>query len=101
MLGVLYEDEAMAGGGLQAGDAGHGDGVVSEETAAELLGEIAQGLLHGCLLSLSEGDEYNAEGTGEDAVAVRPAPKECCVRTRSSLRDLNHAVHFPSAEALG
>ena len=34
-------------GGLRAGDAVHGDGAVSEEMAAELLGEIAQGLLHG------------------------------------------------------
>src|SRR6266478_5005484 len=64
MLGVLHEDEAAAGGGLQAGEAGHGDGAVSEETAAELFGEIAQGLLHGCLLSLYEARVYNAEDAG-------------------------------------
>jgi len=60
MPGVLHEDEAGAAGGLQAGDAGHGDGAVTEETATELFGEIAQGLLHGCLLSLYEADVYNA-----------------------------------------
>jgi hypothetical protein len=38
MVGVLHEDEAIAGSGLQAGDAGHGDGAVSEEAAAELFG---------------------------------------------------------------
>src|SRR5712692_2805305 len=54
MLGVLHEDEAAAAGGLQAGDAGHGDGTVSEETAAEIIGEIAQASIHGCLLSLYE-----------------------------------------------
>src|ERR1700687_4506760 len=75
MLGVIYEDEAMAGGGLQAGDAGHGDGAVSEETAAELLGEIAQGLLHGCLLSLSGAGVYNAGvGTGLCPVQAGQSP---------------------------
>ncbi len=38
-----------------------GDGTVAEKMAAELSGEIAQGLLHGCLLSLSGAYVYNGE----------------------------------------
>src|SRR5271157_738747 len=61
MLSFLDEDHAVVLGGLQTGDAAYTDGPVSAETAAEFLGEIAQGLLHGCLLSLSGAGVHNAD----------------------------------------
>src|SRR5580658_1056199 len=73
MLGIVHEDEAMAGRGLRTGDAGHGNGAVPEEAAAELFGKIAQGLLHGSLLSLSEAGVYNAEMM--EGGAARRGPK--------------------------
>ena len=61
MIGVLDENEAIALCGLQAGDAGHRDGAISKEMAVQFLGEIAEGSLHGCLLSLYGADVYNAD----------------------------------------
>ena len=54
VLGVIYENQAVARGGLEAGDAGDGDRGVSEKMAAEFFGEGAQGLAHGCLLSRNQ-----------------------------------------------
>src|SRR5450755_850195 len=89
MPGVVHEDEAFAGGGLQTGDAGHGDGAVSEETAAEFFGKIAQGLFHGCLLSLSGASVYNG-----DLLATRGRCRAALgldSRGRLSLRELGRA----------
>src|SRR3984957_17404017 len=60
ILRVFYEDHAVAGGGGRNGGGRYGDGAVSDNVAAEFLGQIVQGLLHGCLLSLYGAGVYNA-----------------------------------------
>src|ERR1700739_2817719 len=64
---VFDKHDAFGMGRLQAGDAGNLDRAVSEDAAAEFLGEIAQGLLHGCLLSLSGVREHNASAVRASA----------------------------------